>query len=204
MIYLIGGAPRLGKSTFAKALQADRSLLSISTDAIRAMVFQMTDPGLRAELLPCCVPRSKIGEQFKDTTQDWVKRQTKEAQTLHAAVFALIDYHIRTDGDLVLEGVHILPTLVQSLMESNPMKVKAIFITDCDEGNVLLNLSCHTSSFNWLAGLDKQILKAVAKCVVEYSNVLERQAQILQLTTFRRTQDFVKDTERVLNLLTHP
>lgn len=204
MIYFIGGAPRLGKSTFAKALQQERSLLSISTDAIRAMVFQMTEPSLRTELLPCCVPKSEIGKQFEGAADDWVRSQTKEAQTLLPAVSALINYHVRIDADLVLEGVHILPTLVQELIESTPTKIKAIFITDCDEDNVLHNLSCHTSSFNWLEGLDRQKYKAVANCVVEYSKFLERQAQIFQLSTFRRSQDFAKDTNRVLKLLTYP
>ena len=204
MIYLIGGAPKLGKSSFAKALQGKFSLPSISTDAIRAMVFQLTDPGLRAELLPCCVPRSEIGEQFEGAAEDWIGKQTKEAQTLLPAMSALINYHVRIDGDLLLEGVHIIPTLVHDLVESNPTKVKAIFITDCDEGNVLHNLSCHTSAFNWLAGLDQRKFKAVAKCIVEYSSILERQAQLFHFTTFQRSKDFTKDTERVLNLLIHP
>jgi adenylate kinase family enzyme len=95
VIYLIGGAPKVGKSTVAKCLRERTAYLSISTDAVRALVFEITEPSMRADLLPCCVPVTRIGDQFEQSVDDWVKSQLREAQTLSPSLIALINYNWR-------------------------------------------------------------------------------------------------------------
>jgi hypothetical protein len=201
MIYLIGGAPRLGKSTIAKCLQEKISVSSISTDAIRAIVFQLTDPSRRVTLLPCCVPVTEISKQFRLAAQDWVNLQKIEAHTLHQSLIAFVSYYIRTGEDLILEGVHILPTLVHELriLAGTSTVIKTIFISDLDEGNVLSNFSYSTNRFNWLVGFNIETLKAVARSVVEFSRMVEQDSD--ESMIYHRTQDFNHDVEQIISIL---
>jgi 2-phosphoglycerate kinase len=203
VIYLIGGAPKVGKTTVAKNLRERHSALSISTDAIRALVFEITQPSLRADLLPCCVPVTEIGDQFERSVDDWVKSQLREAQTLFPSIIALINYHIRIGEDLILEGVHLVPALVGELLKSNSSAdLKTILISARDEVTVLNGFHSKTMGFNWLSRLSEETVKKVAQCVVAYSALLERQAQTLGIKTFQRTDKFDFDVVEMLSLLT--
>jgi 2-phosphoglycerate kinase len=203
VIYLIGGPPKVGKSTVAKYLRKKRSVQSISTDAIRALMFQITEPSLRASLLPCCIPVAEIGKQFEQTVYDWVQNQLKEAQTLLQPAAALINYHIRIREDLVLEGVHVVPSLVEEILKSNSAsEIRVILISAGDNAIVRNNLYCETEGFNWLTSLNQKTLEKIAECIVSYSTILERQSQKLAITTYQRSTDFDKDVVEILSLLT--
>lgn len=203
MIYLIGGAPKVGKSTVAKCLRERTAYLSISTDAVRALVFEITEPSMRADLLPCCVPVTRIGDQFEQSVDDWVKSQLREAQTLSPSIIALINYHLRIGEDLILEGVHLVPDLVEKILKSDySSDLKTILILADDEVTVLNALHCKTGGFNWLSSLSEETVKKVAECIVAYSSRVERQAQTLGIKTFQRTDDFNFDVTQIVSLLT--
>lgn len=46
MIYLVGGAPRVGKSSIVSHILAQRPMFAASTDAIRGMVCGIMPPKL--------------------------------------------------------------------------------------------------------------------------------------------------------------
>ena len=52
MIYLIGGAPRCGKTTFSKRLAAKKRIPWISTDLIESIVAEYMSPAERQKGFP--------------------------------------------------------------------------------------------------------------------------------------------------------
>lgn len=135
--YLIGGAPRTGKTTLGEKIAKMNDIKSLSTDAISVMMAEIVSrkdyPNLfyREDL--------NVGEFYEkyDTPAKAVEAGVKAGQDTEKAVLALIKYILPTWKVIVIEGVFITPGFVRQLQHSFPkLSIDATFLFDDDKERI--------------------------------------------------------------------
>lgn len=145
MIYLIGGAPRVGKTQLVQRVLQKKPMHAVSTDAIRHML-RKTIP---SDVLPpeiASVPN--IGSQ---PPTEIVARQNQESEALWPYLVELMQSYNEDGYDLLVEGVAVLPHLVAQLHFAH----RAIVVSnnDSSHGETLLKLADQNTS-DWLHKFD--------------------------------------------------
>lgn len=176
MIYLIGGAPRCGKTILSEKLSADRHLSWISTDIIRVSLLAY-------------IPESEIEAKLPDqnrrietnTSEELLESELVESETLWPGVCAIIKYLIDCQQEYVIEGVHLMPKLVQQLQNTSYWsQIKLVFLVKSDLQDIKEGLVKNTAKHDWLKDLlaDDKLLEKAARMVQMKSVYIAEQARI--------------------------
>lgn len=135
-IILIGGAPTAGKSYTARKLAEELKLPWISTDMIREVMRQLVRKEDYPKLFQHAEATSDLALEFltHNTPEQIIQHQNDESTDVWRGVMAFMD----TDyvwGSFIIEGVAILPHLVDQVMLKDK-EVKSLFLVDEDEERV--------------------------------------------------------------------
>ena len=129
-IYLIGGAPTVGKSTIAQALARHFDIPWISTDQIRDL--------LRTVAKRSDYPKLFNGEGYdaekyltEFSAEQIVDKEMEQGDVVWIGIKGMIEQDYTWVDGFVVEGVNILPHLVDKDFASNK-RVKAVFLVDED------------------------------------------------------------------------
>jgi 2-phosphoglycerate kinase len=157
-VYLVGGPARTGKTTILEAVLYKRTMMAVSSDAIRSAIRNalIDEPYVSVDNLDfsgnatfrrpgSLAPHTKI---FSKNIQD-------EEELAWAGVVGLIDhYSRRNDTDLIIEGIAITPERVNKL-KTDRLVVKAAFVGFTDNvhvDSILAHAQNHKSDWvnKWL------------------------------------------------------
>lgn len=201
MIYLIGGAPRVGKSIVAELVAKDRKVKVVSTDDLCARTMEsMTAEDIRIKFpYPSF---SGDASENKLSPKELVDLQITSAQSLEPVIDRLIAEGAKSRGSLVIEGVHLMPDHVRDLMtEHGSSAIRSVFLGSCDVARVVKGIQSNTSPKNWLKESDPEVIQQVANFVVAFSQRIQKEAERRQLSYQERTDDFEGDMRRICGQL---
>ncbi len=151
MIILIGGAPRVGKSTIAKQFAESIKGRFISTD-------ELENPYQHASVIFYGDPKKNILTPSK--RMDCVK---DEARMIFSIISEIIENAIGEPQNTVIEGVHLFPGYVDKFTKKyGEDKIKAIFIGSTNIELILEGMMRNTSPNNWLKDCDEEVLRQIA------------------------------------------
>jgi len=187
MMYLIGGAPRLGKSILAKKMLDRTGIPWLSSDVLCAMLKEDTD--------------MRFSDEMELATAQIVQNQLTAANSIAKPLQIFIERQIESQADFTLEGVHLLPSLVSHFHKRRNTDVRSIFVVSTNRELVLSGLRLNTTDYDWMRDASEQMQHAMADFVVGYSMELESQAEREGLITFTRTENFQQDVDAILSLL---
>lgn len=132
MIYLIGGAPRCGKTTIAKQLSKKIKSSWLSADMIESVIASY----ISKKDLPKFFPKSIIRKKTKLSndlmySQYSIKKITdayiKQSKTSWTAIKIMAECAIKEEHDLIIEGHQIHPQLISKL-KKDLVEVKGIIV----------------------------------------------------------------------------
>lgn len=134
-IILIGGAPTVGKSYFARKIAEELKPPWISTDGLREMMRKI----LRKEDFPALFhfDNDKLTAENYLTThtpKEIVDKENAESTEVWKGVEAIID----TDyvwKDFIIEGIAVIPKLVRKI-DTEKHNIKPFFLVDENENRV--------------------------------------------------------------------
>lgn len=133
-IILIGGAPTVGKSTTAKRLAKHLDIPWISTDVLCRLMQKIVSP----KDFPHMTTNPNISAEEwlrARTPQEIVEQQNRESEEVWKGIVSLIE----SDGDnwssFIIEGIAILPHLIQQSFKNNP-SVKPLFLFSNDKERI--------------------------------------------------------------------
>ncbi len=187
MIYLIGGAPRVGKSTIVR--EFDKSLKGqfVSTD-------ELEDPNQNPSVIFYSDPKKNTLTPSKRI--EFVKNEAKQ---IIPNIIDIIDEAITEHQDIAIEGVHLFPVHVDNFMKKfGKENVKAIFIGSTNTELILEGLVRNTSQNNWLKDFNREVLKQVAAFTKVFSDYLYSETKKYNLLYKERSNDFQKDMREVI------
>lgn len=201
MIYLIGGAPRVGKSIIAKRLAEKLSIRFVSTDELCERYSQAIPEAEREEKFPFPGFSGDSAEN-KSAPEELVGFQLTEAKSLEPEIRRIISRALSKDEALVIEGVQMLPDFVQSIAgETGPERIRVIFVGSKDAERVTEGITKNSSPDNWMKNSDPAVISQVARFVAAFSVWLDKECQKFGLPYVERTDDFEEDVQRIVGLV---
>jgi 2-phosphoglycerate kinase len=188
MIYLIGGAPRVGKSTIAKQFAESIRGRFVSTD-------DLEDPDEQcSSVIFYSDPKKNILTPSKRI--EYVKNEAKQ---IISKIEDIIDRVINEHQDIVIEGVHLFPAYVDNFIrEFGKDNIKAIFIGSISDEQILEGMARNTSPNNWLKDFNQEVLRQIALFTIAFSDYLYDESKKYNLIYKERSNDFPKDIHDVI------
>lgn len=203
MIYLIGGAPRCGKTILSKQLAKQKKISCLSTDTIRHMIVACTPYRQRGKKFPIELQKSLTPYHNLETLppRTLLKNDVIESRSIWPSVRRLMEDLIESQEDFIIEGVHLLPILIQQLQTTPIWKqMKVTYVVKMDTNDIVSGFHKNMSKHDWLAGAlnNQDLLKKVARMVQTESIYIHREAKKFGFPVI----DTGKDFEKKLRLLT--
>lgn len=201
MIYLIGGAPRIGKSIAARQIAARLGVQALTADDIGSEYSAKLPEDERMRKFPF----PGFSGDPKDNTwppSELTRLQLIEAKSMEPEFRRLIAEAAAAGKDLVLEGVQVLPEFVKDVVDhAQPGTVRAIFVGSEDIARVKDGMAKNTSPDDWLRDSDTEVIGQVAAFVVDFSHWLKPACAAAGLPYLERTDDFQADLSRIAGSL---
>ncbi|GEM_PF-1154426 len=201
MIYLIGGAPRVGKSIVAKSIAQNKGVEPISTDDIQSHFSKTISEERRRRLFP--LPGfSGDSSENRLTPDERVQLQNISAESLKAEVENAINEAISDHRNLVIEGIHLLPGIVCELIDKHGKnQIVVTFVGSIDIERIMSGMEKNTNPHDWLKDANKVVRRQVAEFVVAFSQYVHEESERNVLPYFERTDAFESDMRRVTESL---
>jgi len=192
MFYLIGGAPRVGKSIIAQVLTKSVKGRFVSTDDLENQSGRSS-----------FVPFSSDPEKNTLAPSELVKVLISDADLLQGDINKILKEAKAEKKDIVFEGVHLLPKYVSIYKEIlGEENFKIIFIGSTNTGLILQGMAENTSPDNWLKTFDQTVRKQIALFANAFSKYLITETQKFSLLYKERSSDFQEDLTEIIKALT--
>lgn len=201
MIYLIGGAPCVGKSLLAKRIAKQEGIEVLSTDhACDAFIETLS-----SEERSVCFPLGGFsGDPAKNvlTPQRHAALQVTSSLSLEPEIGRHIAESVAAGRPLIVEGVHLLPEVIDRLRRKYAATpVRALVVWSQDVERVVRGIAANTSPENWLGGSDPVVIRQVAESVAAFSAYAAAEAEKYGIWSFERTDRFAEDMSMMEGLL---
>jgi len=186
MVYLIGGAPRVGKTKLALRAVGQKPMFALSTDAVRASLRVM----YTAEQKPALF--ALLAEEQLPLAES-IAEQNAESRELWPAIKAFIHSNYDEGHDVLVEGIGILPALLSELK----IPYKAVFVGNTAANHVeTIREHARAHNSDWLHGRDDSYIESIALFVAGFSESIRAEAEKCSLPyvdirndAFERSQD---------------
>jgi len=202
-IYLIGGAPRTGKTTLATMVAQKLSVPLTSTDTLRSQLRQTIPATAEPNLYyldSLNANEADMTRLMREQTAEIIAAADRESSVVWRAVDALVRENIKTGQSIVIEGVAVLPALVARL-EGIPHVVH-LGNQSHDHTKLVLE-DARTHPDTWLGNLKPATLKAFALFCQSTSTHIEREAHKYHQTYIEMSsQPFEQSLQQAFSILT--
>ena len=203
MIFLLGGAPRVGKSIISSEIRQKRAVSVVSTDSLDAVLENVLSPEAAPDLfifgrfneMPMA---ERVKLMMKDPAEliDYVRR---ESYVVWRAVEAFIRRENSEGRDVLIEGVAVLPALVSQL-EDIPHRV--VFIGNQEDQKENIKKSAEENEHDWMRDVGDQYIGAFAVFVKRMSAHIEQEAKKYGFEYIEMDKESFGDaTEKVMKSL---
>jgi 2-phosphoglycerate kinase len=179
MIFLLGGPPRVGKSSISSEIRQKYAVSVVSTDTLGAVLENVLSPEAAPDLFVfnkfyemAMVERVKLMMTDPAELIDYVRR---ESLVVWKAVEAFIRRENDEGRDALIEGVAVLPELVSQL-EDIPHRV--VFIGNQGEDHKEnIKKFAAKNEHDWMRGASDPYIGAFAVFVKRMSVYIEQEAK---------------------------
>jgi 2-phosphoglycerate kinase len=179
MIYLLGGAPRIGKSIISSEIRKKHAVSVVSTDSLGAVLENVLSPEAVLDLFVFDkFSKMPLAERVKWMTRnpamliDYVR---KESHVVWKAVESFIRRENDEGRDVLIEGVAVLPELISRLKDI-PRRV--VFIgNQGDDHKESIKRFAQENENDWIRDVSDQYISAFALFVQQMSAYIEQEAQ---------------------------
>ena len=198
MIYLIGGAPRCGKSNLAKKLSKYLNISFISADTIESIVKINTNKEYLSEKFP----KDKIRDKTKNSndimyseysTSEIKNAYIKQAKVSWESIKKLISIELMKNNDYIIEGHQIHPEFIKQIKNDyNKKKFKSIFLLRDNVDLIVKNCTEYPSKNDWFIDKTKkqETYYKIAKMIKKYSIFFNKEAKKQKIKTINTDKKF--------------
>lgn len=175
MIYMIGGAPRVGKSTLARIILKRQSIPYIACDTVFHMLKEVAPQlGITDK-----VSHEERAEKFFPFLKQWI-------------------YHIqRCEHDYVIEGDSFLPKQVHEL--NKEYKIKSCFL---GVSSMKLETILKNAGYNsWVKNLSQEKLNKLPNWIVDVSMLFKDESKKYRTQFFDLAKDYPTMLEEAYRFL---
>jgi 2-phosphoglycerate kinase len=193
-VYLIGGAPRVGKTSLAMRVLQKRPMFAISADSVRDMLQGVLKPvGAPAlfKLYELTQNESAIASFLHDHPREGVVLQNDESSFVWPSVDKLICSYLADGQDILVEGVEILPANLKQASYS----YKVVFLgnTSLVHANTIA-AQAHANEHDWMHRYSDKTIEGWSDLVREFSNYIEAETNTYRMPFIETHDDNFEDS----------
>lgn len=209
VIYLIGGPPRCGKTTLARRLAGAMHCSWIQTDYLEAAISRYL-PGHddRQNPKPAATAAGRYDILYATySAAQGIAYDRARAQRIWPGVQALIAMAVSDGEDLVLEGFHIDPVLVDHVAApteaAGRRAVRCVFLVREDVENTVAGIRRPSRTNDWLLrGIQQDVtFERIMHMIVLYSKAIRADAERSHFPVVLVDGDFDRQIEYAMSVL---
>ena len=208
MIYLIGGPPRCGKTTLARALSRKLRIPHVPADYLMSVISPYIPGEQMAERLPRWYARVKTGKSndrlySEYSASEIVGFYVEEAATYWPGIRNFILYALSDSQDFIIEGAQLRPDLVHALLaDEGADRFRAAFLyksgPDIAEG-----LKASQDPNDWAKrGTAEETYPKIAQMISVFGERVTAMCEEYHLALYDTSADFTSRIEELAGLLT--
>ncbi len=202
MITLIGGPPRCGKTTIARAWALEAGSSFLPADYLTTAISGYLDEVHAQRLLPRLPGTFRDNDtKYANFTLDQIigNYRTKAASTW-SAIRDVVEYALDDGNPFVVEGYQVEPIAVADLISGTaPRNLTSLFAyrTDVDQTVGALH---HQTRNDWATAFTKRdtTFRAIAEMICEYGAIVASEATSVGLPTINMDGDFAERVQVAL------
>jgi len=203
MIYLIGGAPRCGKTTLARKISNELEISMLPADYIKSAVSNY----IPKEELSSKLPVVNIRRENKSNDYLYSQYSAKEivdfyyaeAETVWPAIKSIISYAIQDDHNIVIEGYQITPTLLHTITASELENIKTLFLYKKDKQLIAEALINSKTPSDWAKKKtkDHDTFYKISEMIKFFGDRTKKEAEQYGFPTFNMDTDFEDQLNKI-------
>ncbi len=181
MLYILGGAPRAGKSILAKKMLKEKQISYFPTDALIGVLSQSA-------------PEYKINHDVP-----FIEKSKK----LWKFTKVLFGYFIEEEDNFLVEGDAILPEQAAEMLKEYPNQTKACFVgyVDMTPEEKLGTIRSFKQEIDWTDNHNDKALLEMIDQMIQYSKYIKNECAQYNLKYFDLSDDFGKTHEEIFQYL---
>jgi len=181
LLYIIGGAPRVGKTIIAQEFLERTNVPFLSLDLLKMSLVKG-------------MPQARIDPM--DTSAEVAEQMWPVVRGLSVTI-------LENEREHLIEGDIILPSHAQELAAEFPGDVRACFLgfENANPSERLSTIRCHPGPEDWLSQFDDHKVLSMINEMIEYSRQVREDAQARGIPYFENLADFREFKEQVLRYL---
>ncbi len=205
-VYLIGGPPKCGKTTLAKALSKKLLVPWISSDTLENIVRVYTQKEQHPLLFPHSYVRGKSNDKFYayHTPEAIVQGYVEQSKATYDAVSMIVETYLTDQDDFIVEGYQVTPEIVYRILKKfGDEHIRAVFLLRRDEGRMVQDFHKSTTPNDWILRKTKEeaTFAKIAKMISVYADYTEKEAKKYKLPVFEMDTNFSISLEKVIQQL---
>jgi 2-phosphoglycerate kinase len=205
-LFLIGGPPKCGKTTLAKALSKQLSIPWISADTLQNIVWAYTPKEKHATLFPHSYLRGDSNDEFyaAHDVQQIIQGYIAQGKATDEAISMMAETYLIDKDDFIVEGYQVTPELVNRILEKfGTEHIKAVFLVRHNEQKFVQDVHKSTTPNDWILRKTKneETFLKIAQMVDEYSQYFEQEARKYDLPVFQMDTDFDAKIKEIIEFL---
>ena len=179
MILLLGGPPKVGKSTISGKVRQKHAVSVVSTDSLGVVLGNVwideTAPDLFVKDKFAKIPLADKEKLLTKDHTDLIEFVRRESHVVWKAVVAFSRREYEEGRDVLIEGVAVLPELVNQL-DNIPYRV--VFVGNQGKGhNENIKRSAEDNEHDWMRDRDDLYISIFASFVNQMSAHIEKEAK---------------------------
>ena len=203
MIYLIGGAPRCGKTIAARRLQQILGCSYLPSDYLGAVIGRYIPAEQRATRLPAVGSGTANDERFvRFSAAEMLAGYQMRARTSWPGIQALIEYALYDDQSYIVEGFHIEPAFAHHLANTYGSQHLCVgFLVKADLAAIITGLQDARERRDWARDRTTApaTFRLIAAWVQHYSAYIQAEADRYGYPTFLTDTAFESDIAAALH-----
>ena len=209
MIYLIGGPPKCGKTTLAKALSNKLQIPWVSSDTLQVIARAYINKYAADKQAILFPHKASKGQNNDETYSNYTPEQITQnyiiqGKTSYPAIDMFSICEITDGHDYIIEGYHITPECAADLIQKyGTNNFQVIFLTKFDTDKFLKDINKSTTTNDWiLAKTHKpETFAKIAQMVSLYSHYFDSEAKKFNFPVLNMDTNFESQVQDYINKL---
>lgn len=208
-VFLIGGPPKCGKTTLAKALSQRLSISQISADTLQNIARSYVDQKDYKKFFPLRAIKGQDNDETysQNSSESIIQAYIEQGKTSYEAISVVTETYLVDEDNFIIEGYQITPQIVSQIIEKyGGDKIKAIFLVKNDENKFVEDIYRSSTSNDWIIKKtkDNNTFFKIAEMITGYSKYFNDEAKKYNFTVMNMDHNFEAQIEKAISFLSKP